>query len=47
MVAVPQAGSGGMPPFTLEPGRTHNVLQFDDPVTGLAATKLYRKPITP
>ena len=50
MAAVPPTGGGGPPPpapFALGPGRTHNVLQFDDPVTGPAAIKLYNKAITP
>ena len=43
--AVPAAP---LPPvFALGPGRSHAVLNFDDPNTGNTATKLYNKAITP
>ena len=35
------------PAFTLGPGRSHAVLNFDDPNTGAMATKLYNKAISP
>ena len=35
------------PAFALGPGRSHAVLDFDDPNTGATATKLYNKAITP
>ena len=35
------------PAFALGPGRSHAVLNFDDPNTGATATKLYNKAITP
>ena len=51
MAAIPPAGRGSVgpppppPPFTLGPAYTHNVLLFDDPIHGAAATKLYNKVI--
>ena len=36
-----------LPAFALGPGRSHAVLNFDDPNTGNTATKLYNKAITP
>ena len=35
------------PAFALGPGRSHAVLDFDDPTTGSTATKLYNKAIAP
>ena len=35
------------PAFALGPGRSHAVLNFDDPDTGAMATKLYNKAIAP
>ena len=35
------------PAFALGPGRSHAVLNFDDPNTGTTATKLYNKAISP
>ena len=35
------------PAFALGPGRSHTVLNFDDPNTGATATKLYNKAIAP
>ena len=35
------------PAFALGPGRSHTVLNFDDPNTGAMATKLYNKAIAP
>ena len=35
------------PAFALGPGRSHAILNFDDPNTGAMATKLYNKAITP
>ena len=35
------------PAFALGPGRSHDVLNFDDPNTRATATKLYNKAITP
>ena len=35
------------PAFALGPGRSHAVLNFDDPNTGATATKLYNKAISP
>ena len=35
------------PAFALGPGRSHAVLNFDDPNTGATATKLYNKAIAP
>ena len=35
------------PAFALGPGRSHAVLNFDDPNTGAMATKLYNKAIAP
>ena len=35
------------PAFALGPGRSHAVLNFDDPNTGVMATKLYNKAISP
>ena len=35
------------PAFALGPGRSHAVLNFDDPTTGSTATKLYNKAIVP
>ena len=35
------------PAFDLGPGRSHAVLNFDDPNTGATATKLYNKAISP
>ena len=35
------------PAFALGPGRSHAVLNFDDPTTGSTATKLYNKAIEP
>ena len=35
------------PAFALGPGRSHAVLNFDDPTTGSTATKLYNKAIAP
>ena len=35
------------PAFTLGPGRSHAVLDYDDPNTGATATKLYNKAISP
>ena len=43
MAGIPPVGGGGPPPpppFALGPGRSHNVLHFDDPTHGLVATKL-------
>ena len=50
--AVPASGGAvgpppPPPPFALCPGQTHNVLQFDDPVHGATAMKLYNKAISP
>ena len=33
--------------FALGPGRSHTILNFDDPNTGATATKLYNKAIAP
>ena len=33
--------------FALGPGRSHTVLDYDDPNTGATATKLYNKAIAP
>ena len=35
------------PVFALGPGRSHAVLDYDDPNTGATATKLYNKAISP
>ena len=35
------------PAFALGPGRSHAVLNFDDPNSGATATKLYNKAISP
>ena len=35
------------PVFALEPGRSHAVLDYDDPNTGATTTKLYNKAISP
>ena len=35
------------PAFALGPGRSHAVLDYDDPDTGVTATKLYNKAISP
>ena len=35
------------PAFALGPGRSHAVLDYDDPNTGASATKLYNKAIAP
>ena len=35
------------PAFALGPGRSHAVLNFDDPNTRATATKLYNKAISP
>ena len=35
------------PAFALGPGRSHPILNFDDPNTGATATKLYNKAIAP
>ena len=35
------------PAFALGPGRSHAVLDYDDPNTGATATKLYNKAISP
>ena len=35
------------PAFSLGPGRSHAILNFDDPNTGATATKLYNKAIAP
>ena len=35
------------PAFALGPGRSHTILNFDDPNTGATATKLYNKAIAP
>ena len=35
------------PAFALGPGRSHAILNFDDPNTGATATKLYNKAIAP
>ena len=35
------------PAFALGPGRSHTVLDYDDPNTGATATKLYNKAIAP
>ena len=35
------------PAFALWPGRSHAVLDYDDPNTGATATKLYNKAISP
>ena len=35
------------PAFALGPGRSHAVLDYDDPNTGATATKLYNKAIAP
>ena len=44
----PPAGSAPpAPAFALGPGRSHAVLNFDDPNTGATATKLYSKAISP
>ena len=43
--AIPPAPAP--PAFALEPGRSHAVLNFDDPNTGATATKLYDKAISP
>ena len=42
---VPAAPSP--PAFALGPGRSHAVINFDDPTTGSTATKLYNKAIAP
>ena len=50
MAAPPAAGVSPPPPplpFALGPGRTHNVLQFNDLIQGVTAMKLYNKAITP
>ena len=36
-----------LPAFALGPGRSHAILNFDDPNTGATATKLYNKAIAP
>ena len=46
----PPPPAGPAPPapaFALGPGRSHTVLNFDDPNTGATATKLYNKAISP
>ena len=46
----PPPPAGPAPPapaFTLGPGRSHAVLNFDDPNTGATATKQYNKAISP
>ena len=46
----PPPPAGPAPPapaFALGPGRSHAVLNFDDPNTGATATKLYNKAISP
>ena len=46
----PPPPAGPAPPapaFALGPGRSHAVLNFDDPNTGATATKLYNKAIAP
>ena len=45
----PPAVPAALPPpaFALGPGRSHAVLNFNDPNTGNTATKLYNKAITP
>ena len=35
------------PAFALGPGRSHAILNFNDPNTGVTATKLYNKAISP
>ena len=35
------------PAFALGPGRSHAVLDYDEPNTGATATKLYNKAISP
>ena len=35
------------PAFALGPGRSHAVLDYDDPNTGATVTKLYNKAISP
>ena len=42
-IPVPPA----LPAFGLGPGRSHAILNFDDPNTGAMATKLYNKAIAP
>ena len=44
----PVVSAAPLPPaFALGPGRSHAVLNFDDPNTGATATKLYNKAISP
>ena len=43
--ALPAAPAS--PVFALGPGRSHAVLDYDDPSTGATATKLYNKPSRP
>ena len=46
----PPPPAGPAPPapaFALGPGRSHAILNFDDPNTGATATKLYNKAISP
>ena len=46
--APPAAPVPPAPPFfALGPGRSHAVLDYDDPNTGATATKLYNKAISP
>ena len=40
-------GPPAPPAFALGPGRSHAVLNYDDPNTGATATKLYNKAISP
>ena len=44
---VVQPAPPAPPAFTLGPGRSHAVLDYDDPNTGATATKLYYKAIAP
>ena len=45
--ALPPAPAPAPPAFALGPGRSHAVLNFDDPNNGATATKLYNKAISP
>ena len=44
---VVQPAPPAPPAFALGPGRSHAVLDYDDPNTGSTATKLYNKAIAP
>ena len=44
---VVQPAPPAPPAFALGPGRSHAVLDYDDPNTGATATKLYNKAIAP